>query len=87
MKFLINCVLVLTVFVSAVGIVSSQHKARKLFVEIQALEKTRDVLNEEWGKLQLEQSTWGTNDRIESLARTELSMVEPEPASLKLLMQ
>ncbi len=75
------------VFISAVEVVVAQHQVRKLFVEIKDLEKIRDELNEEWGRLQLEQSTWATDDRVESIARTELGMMEPDTGSLILLVQ
>ncbi len=75
------------VFISAVEVVVAQHQVRKLFVEIKDLEKIRDELNEEWGRLQLEQSTWATDDRVENLARTELGMMEPDTGSLILLVQ
>jgi len=73
------------VFISAVGVVIARHDTRKLFVEIQRLEKDRDNFNEEWGRLQLEQSTWATDSRIESVAKTELHMIEPETRSILLI--
>ena len=77
--------LVASIFLSAVQVVVSQHQARRIFGELQKLETTRDELNEEWGRLQLEQSTWVTDDRVELVARTELNMVEPETKSIVLL--
>ncbi len=73
------------VFFSAVEVVVARHETRKLFVEIQTLEKQRDNLNEEWGRLQLEQSTWATDSRIESVSKTELHMIEPETRSVMLI--
>ncbi len=73
------------VFFSAVKVVIARHDTRKLFVEIQKLEKDRDNLNEEWGRLQLEQSTWATDARIEFVAKTELHMIEPKPRSVMLI--
>ena len=70
--------LLVAVFLSAIQIVLSQHESRKLFVEIQQLEKERDALNEEWGRLQLEQSTWATDGRVEKAAREMLHMKLPE---------
>ena len=70
------------VFLSAIAVVVTQHEARRTFVQVQELEAERDSLNEEWGRLQLEQSTWATDDRIEQLARTKLSMREPDAAVL-----
>jgi len=87
MKILFTATLLVAIYISAINIVVAQHNARKYFVEIQELEKTRDILNEEWGKLQLEQSTWATDDRVEGLARTQLGMIEPAGKSFKLLIQ
>ena len=77
--------LVASIFLSALQVVVSQHQARRIFGELQKLETTRDELNEEWGRLQLEQSTWATDDRVELVARTQLNMVEPETKSIVLL--
>jgi cell division protein FtsL len=85
MKLLFQLVLAGSVMTSAIMVVVSQHEARRLFVQLQELESARDDLNEEWGRLQLEQSTWATDDRIERLARVDLGMREPEAGSLVLL--
>ena len=87
MKLLANLLLVSAVFYSAIEVVISQHTSRKLFVEVQALQGERDNLIEEWGRLQLEQSTWATDDRIVSLSRSELRMEEPDEQSLVLLIK
>ena len=87
MKNLLLAMLVAAVFISAMEVVIAQHKARKLFVEIQELEKKHDELNELWGKLQLEQSTYATDDRIESQAVTQLGMIEPGSKTLKVLIR
>ncbi len=78
MKPFIFCILLAAVFLTAIQIVVAQHESRKLFVEIQALEKERDELNEEWGRLQLEQSTWATDGRVEDVARSKLEMKTPD---------
>ena len=85
MKLLMQYGLYLAIFLSALQVVIARHETRRLFVELQALEKTRDELNEEWGRLQLEQSTWAINDRVESVARTKLDMKMPERNSVVLL--
>jgi cell division protein FtsL len=71
-------VLVLAVMVSAEAVVSSKHESRKLFVQLQGLEKARDRMNVEWGRLQLEQGTWATHGRVERMARKRLGMVIPK---------
>ncbi len=75
------------VFFSAIKVVIARHDTRKLFVEIQKLEKDRDSLNEEWGRLQLEQSTWATDARIESVSKTVLHMIEPKTRSVTLILK
>ncbi len=71
-------VLLLLVLLSALAVVYSKHQSRKLFVELNSLQKTRDAMEVEWGQLQLEQSTWATSGRIEKLARQRLQMTQME---------
>ncbi len=85
MKNILLILLGAAVFFSAIEVVIARHETRKLFVEIQAQEKQRDNLNEEWGRLQLEQSTWATDARIESVSRLELHMIEPETRAVMLI--
>jgi cell division protein FtsL len=75
--------LVILVVASAVGVVYSQYEVRVLFAKKQALIAQRDALNVEWGRLQLEQSTWGTQSRVEHVARQKLQMVTPAPDSVE----
>jgi cell division protein FtsL len=85
MKYIFITLLTLAVFISALEVVIAQHKSRKLFVEIQELEKIHDGLNDLWGRLQLEQSTWSTDDRIEITAATQLGMIEPGSDNLRVV--
>ena len=85
MKTVLLLILLSAVFLTAIKVVTTRHDARNLFVEIQKLETIRDELNEEWGRLQLEQSTWATDIRIESMARSELGMKMPDRNNLVLL--
>ena len=62
------------VVVSALGVVYAKHQNRKLYAELAALQKQRDAMQVEWGRLQLEQSTWATHGRIEKIARQKLNM-------------
>ncbi len=70
-------VMVILVIISAVGVIYSKHLNRNEFIQLQKLEKQRDLLNEEWGRLLLEQSTWGSPSRVEQQARTRLNMIVP----------
>jgi len=77
--------LVAAVLASALAVVWVRHESRKLFVTLQGLERTRDARNVEWGQLQLEQSTWATHGRIESLARKRLGMELPGGETIMLV--
>ncbi len=52
MKFILNYGLYIVIFLSALQVVIARHETRRLFVELQELERTGDQLNEEWGRLQ-----------------------------------
>ncbi len=71
---MISLVLVIASVISAMSVVYSKHKNRLLFVELESLNKERDRMNIEWGQLQLEQSTWATDSRIEKIATEKLHM-------------
>ena len=81
MKGAIILILVLAVLVSAVSVVATQHSSRAVFMEIEQLKKKRDLLNEEWGRLQIEQGTWSMDDRIERVVNEELDMQAPNNGS------
>jgi cell division protein FtsL len=63
---------------SAIAVVYARHQHRQLFVELSKLEKARDALNIEFGRLQLEQATWAESNRIDQIARSRLGMKFPE---------
>lgn len=73
----LNLVLIAIVLASALGAVASQHKARKLFSELEREQERMRSLEVEWGQLQLEQSTWAAHARIEKIARERLRMKPP----------
>ena len=70
---------------SALGVVYAKHEARSRFVELQRLTKERDNLDIEWGQLQLEQSTWAANSRVENVARDDLHMFTPQVSDLRIV--
>ena len=73
------------VLLSALAAVYARHEARKLFVELQTLQQTRDELEIEWGRLQIEQGMLATHARVEQLARERLEMRLPEPDEVAVL--
>ncbi len=84
-QMLFVVLLSLIVVVSALGVVSAKHQSRKLFVEMQSLQREGDLMAVEWGQLQLEQSSWATHGRIEEIARERLGMVIPAQGSVVML--
>ncbi len=81
MKAAIILILVSAVLVSAISVVATQHAARAVFMEVEQLKKKRDLLNEEWGRLQIEQSAWSLDDRVERMVREDLDMLAPNNGS------
>ena len=75
-----NLLLLVIVVVCALGVVTSQHRARKLYQELEGEQEKARQLDVEYGQLQLELSTWATHPRIESIARERLRMVVPDAA-------
>lgn len=71
--------------ICALGLVTSQYKARKLFVELEREQARGKQLEVEFGQLQLEASTWSTHTRVERLARERLHMGSPEPKRIQVL--
>jgi cell division protein FtsL len=76
----LNMILLLLVVCCALGAVTSQHRARKLFQALEAEQERVRQLDIEFGQLQLEMSTWATHPRIEKIARDRLHMVTPDAA-------
>jgi len=70
---------------SAAGAIYCKHRARQLFVELEALNARRDNLEIEWGQLQLEQSAWSTHAFVERVASTKLRMALPPPKEIKII--
>jgi len=73
----LNLFLLLIAVGCALSVVTSQHKARKFYIELQKEENETKRLDVEWGQLQLEQSTWAMHSRIEAEATRRLGMQQP----------
>ncbi|HET6603839.1 MAG TPA: cell division protein FtsL [Xanthomonadaceae bacterium] len=69
--------LLAAVVASAIAVVVLRHQHRQSFVELTGLERDRDELNIEYGRLQLEQATWADTHRVEQVARSQLGMRFP----------
>ncbi|MCE9550447.1 MAG: cell division protein FtsL [Betaproteobacteria bacterium] len=77
--------LLLMVIICALSVVTSQDKARKLFVELQKEKDRSQQMEVEWGQLQLEQSTWAMPARVEKIAVDKLQMQVPKSRQIQFI--
>ncbi|MBH97123.1 MAG: cell division protein FtsL [Rhodospirillaceae bacterium] len=70
---------------SGVGVIKAKHEARQFFIELEALNRERDRLQVDWGRLQLEQSTWAAHPRVEKIAQERLDLNRPEANEIVVL--
>lgn len=76
--FRLNLILLLIAIICALSVVTTQHKGRKLFIELEKEKKIEKQFNVEWGRLQLEQATWAAHSRVETVASSRLEMIQPD---------
>jgi len=81
----LNLLLLLVLVVCALGLVTSQHKARKLFSELEREQSRARELEIEYGRLQLEASTWGLHARVEKVAAGTLGMRTPDARRVRIV--
>jgi len=81
----VHLLLLAAVIACALGVVTSQHKARKLFVELQKEKDRAQQMEVEWGQLQLEQGTLATPARVEKIAAAKLQMQLPKSAQIQFI--
>jgi cell division protein FtsL len=81
----LNALLLVAVVVCALSVVTSQHKARKLFIELQKGKEHAQQMDVEWGQLQLEQSTWAAPARVEKIATRQLQMQLPRNGQVQFI--
>jgi cell division protein FtsL len=81
----LNIILFAIVLASALSVVTSQHRSRKLYIELQQQQDVARQYDIEWGQLQLEQSTWAMHARIEQIATGHLHMQVPDIARIQVV--
>ncbi|MGO9804031.1 MAG: cell division protein FtsL [Steroidobacteraceae bacterium] len=75
----------MAVLASAAGAIYCEHRARELFIGLEALNARRDNLQIEWGQLQLEQSAWSSHAFVERVASARLHMATPPPKDIEII--
>ena len=78
MQARLNTLLLLVLIGCALSVVTSQHNARKAFIELQKELETERKLDSEWRELQIEAQTQGAGRRIEQKAARELARGQPD---------
>ncbi|CAG0974772.1 Cell division protein FtsL [Methylophilaceae bacterium] len=81
----LNLILFVALMMTALGVVTAQHKSRKLYFELQQQHDAAKQYEIEWGQLQLEQSTWAMHSRIESIATKHMNMEVPDPKRIQVV--
>jgi cell division protein FtsL len=81
----LNLLLLLVLLVCALGLVTSQQKARKLFTQLELEQSRARDLDIEHGQLQLEASTWGLHTRVARIASTTLGLRAPDPRRVRVI--
>jgi cell division protein FtsL len=83
--FGVLCLLWVAVLLSAAEAIKVKHDSYMLFQQLERLNAERDRLNIEWGRLQLEQSSWSTLSVVEQDARSRLGMAIPRADDVRLV--
>ena len=79
-KLICYIVLLLLVFLSAIMVVFQVFEYRHDYRELSSFMRERDDLNAEWGRLLIEQQTFGATAQIGTRAVTQLRMYSPPTA-------
>lgn len=70
----VNIVLCAALLLCALGLVTSQHRARKLFVDLERAQAQAGQHEVRWNQLQLEQTALAKASLIDARARRDLAM-------------
>ena len=81
----LNLLLLAVLVACALGLVTSQHRSRKLFSDLEREQTRARELAVEHGQLQLEASTWGLHQRVERIAASTLGMRAPDARRVRLV--
>ncbi len=81
----LNLILFFALIFSSLGLVNAQHKARKLYIELEQLGQAAKQYDQEYGQLQLEQSTWAMHSRVELVATQVLQMRVPDSKRIQVV--
>lgn len=79
----LNIGLFVLIIVCALSVVTSQHKARKLFIDLQQEKDRSQQMEIDWDRLQLEQSTLALPSRVDKIASHQMQMQMPQSKQIQ----
>lgn len=82
----LNAVLLFLVVLSSWSVVTAQYEARKRYSDLEKEQKLAQTLDVDYGRLLLEQSTWGAHARIEKAVTEQLGMHTPDPREVQVIL-
>ena len=71
----------------ALSVVNARYQRNLLINDLEKLQTQQRQLEVDWSQLQLDQSTFGKNERIEQIAHDQLNMTPLSPARTQYLME
>ncbi len=81
----LNLILFFVLIAVSLGLIASQHKARKLYFELEQQQQLAKRLETAHEQLQLEQSTWAMHSRVEEMAGKKLRMQVPDAKRIQVI--
>ena len=81
----LNLLLLAVLVACALGLVTSQHKARRAFSQLEREQSLARELEADFGRLQLEASTWGLHSRVEKIATRSLGLRTADPRRVRVV--
>ncbi|WP_130804879.1 cell division protein FtsL [Acinetobacter ihumii] len=79
-KVMVYAALIIAVFISAMMVVFQVFEYRHDYRDLSGYMREKDDLNAEWGRLLIEQQTFGATAQIGTRAVTQLRMFSPPAA-------
>lgn len=81
----LSLILLVLLVTFSVSVVTAQHRARKVFMELAREQDVAAALDVEFDRLRLEQRTWAMHSRIEKVATQDLKMQTPQADRTRVL--
>ena len=76
-------VLVAAIITTTFLIVGVTYETRQQFADLETIRNEQRSLEEEWGRLLLEESAFSSPSRVERVAKDQLGMILPEAETIR----